>query len=84
MAPPSRKPKKRPLSLVTRYLVVPLLLLALGIRIGMHIGAARLPAAPAAQLAAPIPGRPSCPCARGSGQDGRRFAGLRDHRFVPE
>jgi hypothetical protein len=61
MAPPSRKPKKRPLSLVTRYLVVPLLLLALGIRIGMHIGAARLPAAPAAQLAAPIQAAPPAP-----------------------
>jgi hypothetical protein len=52
MAPPTRKPAKRPLSLLTRVVVVPLLLLAAGIRIGMFIGPGRAPAPPAAQ---PVP-----------------------------
>ncbi|HEY5079233.1 MAG TPA: hypothetical protein VII43_05275 [Opitutaceae bacterium] len=43
MAVPNRKPHKRPLSLVTRVVVVPFLLLAIGIRIGMYI-ASRAPA----------------------------------------
>jgi hypothetical protein len=62
MDPSPRTPPKRPLSLVTRFVVVPLLLLAIGIRIGMHIGAARLPAAtvaPAADLPARVEAAPA-------------------------
>jgi len=64
---------RRPLSALTRYAVVPLLLLALGVRIGMYLelrrsGAAPAPAAvppPAAQIAAaaapaPAQGAPTC------------------------
>jgi hypothetical protein len=53
---PEPRSKKRSLSAVTRYAVVPLLLLAAGVRIGMYIGRAR--AAPAAAPAPPPPPAP--------------------------
>jgi hypothetical protein len=68
--PPS--PRSKPLSALTRYAVVPLLLLAAGIRIGMYIGKGRpmeipvpaaLPLAPPVQVAALAPTEaapPSC------------------------
>lgn len=49
-APPKRRPAARPLSAVTRYGIVPLLLLAIGIRIGMYLERGR-----GAALAAPVP-----------------------------
>jgi hypothetical protein len=55
--PPRRQPKTRPYSAVTRYGVVPLLLLALGVRLGMYMerrGSARAPV-PAPPLHAPLP-----------------------------
>jgi hypothetical protein len=54
--PPPRKPQRRRLSAVTRLAVVPLLLLAAGIRIGMYIGQRKpAPVAYVAPLPAPAP-----------------------------
>lgn len=50
---PNPRPTKRPLSGVTRFVVVPLLLIAAGIRIGMFIGKGRPEAAPPAPLGSP-------------------------------
>jgi len=59
-AAPIRSPTKRRLSGVTRYGIVPLLLVAVGIRIGMYLERSRL-AAPAARpaLAPPQPVAPA-------------------------
>jgi hypothetical protein len=48
-----RHTARKPLSAVTRYAVVPLLILALGIRIGMFIERGRMAPAPAPQRAVP-------------------------------
>ncbi len=54
--PPPRKPQRRRLSAVTRLAVVPLLLLAAGVRIGMYIGQRRpSPVTYVATLPAPAP-----------------------------
>ena len=61
MAVPNRSHQKRPLSLVTRVVVVPFLLLAIGIRIGMYIGSRAPAPLPVARLdPTPIP-RPTPP-----------------------
>jgi len=52
--PQRRNPERRPLSALTRYVVVPLILLALGIRLGMFVERARTPAPPAPERAAPV------------------------------
>lgn len=44
---PKRSAQRRPLSGLTRYVVVPLLLVAVGIRIGMQLERSRLPPPPA-------------------------------------
>ena len=55
-AAPNRGRNKRRLSGVTRYVIVPLLLVAVGIRIGMYLERSRLPAPPARPAqAAPRP-----------------------------
>ncbi|HEY1848831.1 MAG TPA: hypothetical protein VGG37_06480 [Opitutaceae bacterium] len=70
----ARPPRRKPFSAITRYGIVPLLLLAIGIRVGMYIQQGRMPApaptlppapaAPALEAAAePTPGpaaRPTC------------------------
>jgi len=52
-AAPGRSPTKRRLSGVTRYAIVPLLLVAVGIRIGMYLERSRLPAPPVRPAQAP-------------------------------
>jgi len=42
-APPNRPIRRKPLSALTRYLVVPLLLVALGVRLGMTLERSRAP-----------------------------------------
>jgi len=65
-APQTRKSPRRPLSALTRFVVVPLLLVSLGVRLGMYIESRR-PApspdqAPAVQAApAPKPESPQAP-----------------------
>lgn len=56
---PNRDSKKRPLSRITRYGVVPLLLVAIGVRIGMTIGRGGFGETPAA--APPAVARPAPP-----------------------
>ena len=67
---PTQPKRTQPLSALTRYVIVPLILLALGVRIGMTIERARRPAPPAEtkpatlalaleQPAAPSPSAPS-------------------------
>ena len=60
MAAPIRSPQKRPLSLLTRVVVVPFLLLAIGIRIGMFIGSRAPRPLPLARVEpAPLPPPPT-------------------------
>jgi hypothetical protein len=51
--PGARAARRPPLSAITRYGIVPLLLLALGIRIGMYIQQSRMPALAPVPLPAP-------------------------------
>ncbi len=53
-AAPTRRSGRKPLSALTRYVVIPLFLVAIGIRIGMSIGAGRGSPQPA-PAAAPAP-----------------------------
>jgi hypothetical protein len=52
-APPNRPLRKKPLSAITRYLVVPLLLVALGVRLGMTLERSRTPHPQAQERSAP-------------------------------
>lgn len=62
-APP--RPKPRPLGALTRWVVVPLILLALGVRLGMYLERLRGAPAPAALAppAAPVAALPPAPAA---------------------
>jgi hypothetical protein len=57
---PARGARRQPLSALTRYGVVPLLLLGLGVRLGMYLERSRM----AAQAPAPAPVRPPVEVAR--------------------
>jgi len=60
-AAPTRGTKKPSLSGVTRYAIVPLLLVAVGIRIGMYLERRMAAAPPQAAVAPPRPAAPAAP-----------------------